>query len=103
MVIYMKFISHKVVSEDIFRLLGRKGVIELLYSLEERKRKYKELEEIIGNPSTTARRLKSLEKHGLIKREVSSEKYRPVYYSLTNKGRKLLFVVRQVRENYGET
>ncbi len=99
----MKFISHKVVSEDIFRLLGRKGVIELLYSLEERKRKYKELEEIIGNPSTTARRLKSLEKHGLIKREVSSEKYRPVYYSLTNKGRKLLFVVRQVRENYGET
>jgi DNA-binding HxlR family transcriptional regulator len=99
----MKFISHKVVSEDIFRLLGKKGVIELLYSLEERKRKYKELEEIIGNPSTTARRLKSLEKHGLIKREVSSEKYRPVYYSLTNKGRKLLFVVRQVRENYNET
>jgi|Deesub1362B_J571_1020462.scaffolds.fasta_scaffold19946_1 DNA-binding HxlR family transcriptional regulator len=99
----MKFISHKVVSEDIFRLLGKKGVIELLYSLEERRRKYKELEEIIGNPSTTARRLKSLEKHGLIKREVSSEKYRPVYYSLTNKGRKLLFVVRQVRESYNET
>ncbi len=98
----MKFISHKLVSEDIFRLLGRRGVIELLYSLEGKRRKYKELEEIIGNPSTTARRLKSLERHGLIRREVSSEKYRPVYYSLTEKGRKLLLVVRQVREKYGE-
>jgi len=89
------------VSEDIFRLLGKKGVIELLYTLEHGRKKYKELEEVIGNPSTTARRLKSLEKHGLILREVSSEKYRPVYYSLTDKGRRLLLVVRQVREDYG--
>ncbi|WP_456475276.1 winged helix-turn-helix transcriptional regulator [Candidatus Pyrohabitans sp.] len=90
------------VSEEIFRLLGKKGVIRLLDSLEGKKRKYKELEKIIGNPSTTARRLKSLEAHGLINREVSSEKYRPVYYSLTKKGRRLLFVVREVREKYGE-
>jgi len=89
-----------VVKDDIFKLLGRKGVIELLESLGEKRRKYKELESIIGNPSTTARRLKSLEKFGLVDRQVSAEKYRPVYYSLTEKGKHLLSVIREVRSEY---
>lgn len=88
--------------EDIFKILSQRGVIEILESLEkEESLKYKELEEFVGNPTTTSRRLNSLEKKGLIERRVSSEKYRPVYYSLTDQGRKLLFMVREIRENYG--
>lgn len=62
--------------------------------------KYKEIEEIVGNPSTASRNLLELEAHGIVKRSVSSEKYRPVYYALTEDGRKLLSMVREIEEKY---
>jgi len=89
-------------NENILKILSQKGVLEILENLDrEKSLKYKELEEFVGNPSTTSRRLNSLEKKGLVERHVSSEKYRPVYYSLTDKGRKLLFLVKEMRESYG--
>jgi len=88
--------------EDIFKILSQRGVVEILENLEKVGRlKYKEVEELVGNPSTTTRRLSSLERKGLIEREVSSERYRPVYYTLTERGRKLLLHIREIRESYG--
>ncbi|GBE56761.1 transcriptional repressor MprA [archaeon BMS3Bbin16] len=87
---------------NILKILSQKGVLEILENLDKKRSlKYKELEEFVGNPSTTSRRLNSLEKKGIVERHVSSEKYRPVYYQLTDKGRKLLSHVRELRENYG--
>ena len=89
-------------NENILKILSQKGVLEILENLDnKRSLKYKELEEFVGNPSTTSRRLNSLERKGIIERLVSSERYRPVYYSLTDKGRKLLFLVKEMRESYG--
>ncbi len=62
--------------------------------------KYKEIEEMVGNPSTASRNLLELENLGIVKRRVSSEKYRPVYYALTEDGEKLLSIVREVKEKY---
>lgn len=88
--------------ENILKMLSQRGVVEILENLERKKSlKYKELEESVGNPSTTSRRLNALEKKGLVERRVSAEKYRPVYYRLTGKGRKLLFLVREIHETYG--
>lgn len=88
--------------EYILKILSQKGVLEILENLDRKKSlKYKELEEFVGNPSTTSRRLNTLEKKGLVERHVSSEKYRPVYYRLTDKGRKLLFLVKEMHESYG--
>ncbi|MFH1773715.1 MAG: winged helix-turn-helix transcriptional regulator [Methanobacteriota archaeon] len=84
----------------IFKLLAQKGAVEILENLEGKAMKYKEIEEIVGNPSTTSRRLSSLEEFGAVKRKVSSEKYRPVYYALTKEGKELLSIVREIGEKY---
>lgn len=89
-------------NKEFIKILGKKGVIEILENLDKSKKgmKYKEIELIIGNPGTTARRLADLEKLGIIKRKVSEEKYRPVYYSLTDKGRDLASMVKEIKEKY---
>ncbi len=84
----------------IFKLLAQRGVVEILTNLENKSLKYKEIEEIVGNPSTTSRRLSSLEELGAVERKVSSEKYRPVYYALTKEGKELLSMVREISEKY---
>lgn len=84
----------------IFKLLAQRGVVEILTNLENKSLKYKEIEEIVGNPSTTSRRLSGLEELGAVERKVSSEKYRPVYYALTKEGKELLSMVREISEKY---
>lgn len=84
----------------IFKLLAQRGVVEILERLEGKAMKYKEIEEIVGNPSTASRRLSNLEEFGAIRRKVSSEKYRPVYHALTKDGRELLSIVREISEKY---
>ncbi len=91
-------------SGRIFKVLGRKKVIEILENLDKRGGglRYKEIEEVVGNPSTASRNLMELESYGLVERRVSSEKYRPVYYALTEEGRELLSMVREIREKYSK-
>lgn len=83
-------------------MLGRKGIIEIMENLEKKGEglKYKEIEEMVGNPSTASRNLMELETYGIVKRRVSAEKYRPVYYALTDDGKKLLSLVREIKEKY---
>jgi DNA-binding HxlR family transcriptional regulator len=71
----------------IFKTLARTGTLEILKHLEKKEgMKYAEIEALIGSPSTT-RRLNELEELRILKREILSEKYRPVKYSLTKKGK----------------
>jgi DNA-binding HxlR family transcriptional regulator len=81
----------------IFKTLARTGALEIVKNLEKRTEglKYAEIEKIIGSPSTTTRRLNELEELGIVKREILSEKYRPVKYSLTKKGKELLRLVKK--------
>ncbi len=87
-------------SEEIFKILGKKGVIKILDCIVVKRRKYGEIEDILGNPSTTTRHLKILEKNGIVRREVHMEKYRPVYYYLTEKGKKIHKLVKEIQEEY---
>jgi len=101
---YLTFsaISHRMSDNKLIRVLGKRGAVEILENLDRKKEgmKYMEIEVIIGNPSTTSRRLADLERLGIIKRKVSEEKYRPVYYSLTNKGKSLVSIIRELKEKY---
>jgi len=59
-------------NDEFIKILGKRGAVEILENLDRKKEmKYKEIEKIVGNPSTTARRLADLEKLGIIKRKVS--------------------------------
>lgn len=82
----------------IFKTLARAGALEIIKNLEERKggMKYNEIESMIGSPSTTTRRLNELEELRVVKREILSEKYRPVKYSLTKRGKGLFNLIKEI-------
>lgn len=58
--------------------------------------KYSEIVNVVGYSTTTTRSLKSMEKLGVVKREVLNEPYRPVAYSLTEKGKKLANLLKEL-------
>jgi DNA-binding HxlR family transcriptional regulator len=60
------------------------------------KMKYSEIVNVVGYSTTTTRSLKSMEKLGVVKREVLNEPYRPVAYSLTEKGKKLANLLKEL-------
>ncbi len=62
------------------------------------KMRYTELSGLVGHTTTTSRALKAMESSGLIKRQVLDEPYRPVSYSLTERGRKLKDLVTQIEK-----
>jgi DNA-binding HxlR family transcriptional regulator len=58
--------------------------------------RYSEIVKVVGFSTTTTRALKAMEKLGVTKREVLNEPYRPVAYSLTEKGKKLANLLREL-------
>jgi DNA-binding HxlR family transcriptional regulator len=60
------------------------------------KMKYSEIVKVVGYSTTTTRSLKSMEKFGIVKREILDEPYRPVTYSLTEKGKKLAGLMTEI-------
>jgi len=82
---------------DIIRMLALRGTRKIVLTLEKAgKMRYSEIVKNVGYSTTTSRALKSMERHGILKKEVLNEPYRPVSYSLTDKGRKLATVVREL-------
>jgi len=78
-------------------MLALKGTKKILLTLEKvGKMRYSEIVRAVGYSTTTTRALKSMERHGIAKKEVLNEPYRPVAYSLTDKGRKLAALVREL-------
>ena len=75
---------------DAFEVLALKGTRKVLELLKTKDRmRYSELVSAIGFSTTTTRALKAMEAARLVDRKVLDEPYRPVAYSLTEKGRKL--------------
>ena len=75
---------------DLFELLALRGTAKVLRELRQKQRiMYSNLVRIVGHSTTTTRALNAMMELGLIQKEVLNEKYRPVVYSLTVKGRKL--------------
>jgi DNA-binding HxlR family transcriptional regulator len=82
---------------DIIRMLSLKGTKKILLSMERAGRmRYSEIVKVVGYSTTTTRALKSMERHGIVKKEVLNEPYRPVSYSLTDKGRKLVTFLKEL-------
>jgi DNA-binding HxlR family transcriptional regulator len=81
-------------------LLAQKGSREILYTLFGKKgMKFTELKELVGSPTTTSRRLQELMDLGLIKRDVQADQYRTVIYSLTEKGIKIVRLVKELEHS----
>ena len=84
---------------SVFDLLALKGARIVLSELSKKdEARYSELVEAVGHSTTTSRALNMMEKLGYIKREVLQEKYRPVVYSLTSRGRELSEVVETLKQ-----
>jgi DNA-binding HxlR family transcriptional regulator len=82
---------------DIIEVLALRGTKSILLSLEKAgKMRYSDIVKTVGYSTTSTRALKSMEKHGIVKREVLNEPYRPVCYSLTEKGKKLATLVKEL-------
>jgi len=84
---------------NVFDLLALKGARVILVELSKRNEcRYSELVEAVGHSTTTSRALNMMEELGYIKREVLQEKYRPVVYSLSVKGKELAGIVKILME-----
>lgn len=85
-------------AEDFFHTLGKKGAILIIRTLMKKgKMNYSEIELLLGrNPKITSTRLEELIRSGLLIREVMSDKYRTVEYSLTEKGREITNLIEQI-------
>jgi len=82
---------------DIIRLLALRGTRKILQSMEKAGRmRYSEIVKIVGYSTTATRALKSMEGQGILRRQVLDEPYRPVSYSLTDKGRKLASLLKEL-------
>ena len=82
---------------DIIHMLALRGTKKILLTLEKAaKMRYSEIVKVVGYSTTTTRALKSMERHGIVKKEVLNEPYRPVSYSLTDKGRKLALLLKDL-------
>jgi DNA-binding HxlR family transcriptional regulator len=82
---------------DIIHMLALRGTKKILLTLEKAgKMRYSEIVNVVGYSTTTTRALKSMERHGMVKKEVLNEPYRPVSYSLTDKGRKLVTFLKEL-------
>jgi DNA-binding HxlR family transcriptional regulator len=82
---------------DIIQLLALRGTRKILLNLEKGgKMQYSEIVKVVGYSTTTTRSLKAMEKVAIVKREVLNEPYRPVAYSLTEKGKKLAGLLKEL-------
>jgi DNA-binding HxlR family transcriptional regulator len=72
---------------DTIQLLALKGTMKILFSLEKSGTlRYSEIVDIVGYSTTATRALKRMQRQGILKREILDEPYRPVSYTLTDKG-----------------
>jgi DNA-binding HxlR family transcriptional regulator len=84
---------------EAFEVLALKGTRKILVLLRGKDRmRYSELVSAIGFSTTTSRALKAMEAAKLVDREVLDEPYRPVAYSLTEKGKKLSLLVAEIEK-----
>jgi DNA-binding HxlR family transcriptional regulator len=80
-------------------VLCLKGTAKILAALRKKEgMSFSELAEIVGFSSTATRALKAMEQDKLVARQVLDKPYRPVIYSLTERGRKLANLLSQIED-----
>ncbi|HUC88377.1 MAG TPA: helix-turn-helix domain-containing protein [Candidatus Binatia bacterium] len=79
-------------------IIGNKWTALILRDLSVGPSRFSELEKSVGqiNPRTLSQRLDDLEEHGIIKKQVFAEVPPRVTYTLTEKGRSLLPILKQM-------
>jgi len=85
-------------SKELGRLLGKEKTLELLYLLEERPRRYIELDKSLDklSQSSLSRRLKMLQNLNIIKQQPSRSKSRDTHvYDFTLRGESLIKFLRE--------
>jgi len=81
-------------------LLAKRGSKEILYALVDKKgMKFTELRELVGSPTTASQRLQALMDLELIKRDVQADQYRTVIYSLTEKGIRVVKLMKELEHS----
>ncbi|MCD6290030.1 MAG: helix-turn-helix transcriptional regulator [Anaerolineae bacterium] len=85
---------------EVDRIVGRKWTLPIIYHLLENPRRFCELQDLLSgvNPTTLSRRLKMLEREGLLLRHARSCVPPLVRYELTDKGRALRPVIESMEE-----
>ena len=84
---------------DVYDLLALRGTRKILGILSEKgSMRYSELVRIVGFSTTTTRALKRMESFRLVERRVQDEPYRPVSYTLTEKGQRLSKIVKELEK-----
>ena len=84
---------------DVFQVLSLKGTRKIIEVLAAKDRmRYSEIVRAVGFSTTTSRALKAMEAARLIRREVLDEPYRPVAYSLSEKGKKLSQILAEIEK-----
>jgi DNA-binding HxlR family transcriptional regulator len=82
-----------------FNVLAKKGVREILQALADKKgTNFTEIQELVGSPTTASQRLQELTGLGILKREVQADRFRSVKYSLTEKGIKVVKLVKELEK-----
>jgi len=82
---------------DVFELLRLRGTRKILEELGEKGGvNYSELVRVVGFSTTTTRALKRMEEFGIVEKRVLAKPYRPVEYSLTEKGKRLAEIVKKI-------
>ena len=82
---------------DVFELLALRGTRKVLKALSSNKQmRYSGFVKQVGFATTTSRALKRMEKMGFLEKKALTEPYRPVAYWLTDKGKRLATVVREL-------
>lgn len=80
----------------IVKTLSRSKSIEILFALEKKKLKFKEIVRVAGNTTTTMRRTQDLQNAGLVSRKVLQDRQRSVEYSLTKKGKGTIPLIKEL-------
>lgn len=57
---------------------------------------FSEIRKLVGSPTTTSKRLQELVKIGAVKRKVQDDRFRSVRYSLTNKGKRIAELMKEL-------
>ena len=78
--------------EDDITFLGRKGTLKILRSLSNGTKRFRDVYKIFSNAATLTRRLRDLEKKGLVERsaQIKLGESVVVHYNITDKGRRIL-------------
>jgi DNA-binding HxlR family transcriptional regulator len=80
-------------------VLCLKGTAKILFALRRKEGvSFSELAKVVGFSSTATRALKAMEENKLVSRQVLDKPYRPVIYSLTERGRKLAQLLSEIEE-----